>query len=113
MTVKGSTGLESFHKDRGDGVCLHCFEDYPCDGSRGAVWSGVQALEQEEFLMGFREEQAKRNGKINEINETMARLGIDWRMAEHSVATMIGIDEMHAVIERIWQLESHSKKPSQ
>ena len=97
----GSSRSDNPHFDRGDGVCADCFVDFPCDGSKGAVWSGIHEFEQQEQIDRMARIRSEKDRKIEEINERLEELGFNFRHSEWSETITLRIDDMLSLVRKI------------
>jgi hypothetical protein len=88
------------HYDRGDGTCGYCFEEWPCRGSEGAVWSGIFEWEQEEWRNRYDRDRAKKDRQIEYINETFCRLGLGIEFVRQASGMSLTLEEFLAIARK-------------
>lgn len=98
------------HRDRGDGACATCFEEWPCAISQGAHESLLDADERSarlaESLRRSEEESAARNKLISLINERLEQLDIKengraLRVPHYCNGFMLRVETMADLLRRI------------
>lgn len=86
----------SEHVDRGDGVCDWCFEEWPCDVSRGLKRSGgIQewAEEHRKEQAAIKEAEVKLHNE--KIKSVLGPLGIDVRLNSYGGSVYIELKDLH------------------
>lgn len=90
----GWQGTKARHKDRGDGICEECLEDFPCGPKRGRS-SALDDWKLEHQLEESNRRQQERAAKASEAQRMLGELGMSHvRVVKWGMTVTVDLDDL-------------------